>query len=387
KPFARVNGSGKHVNWSLSADGENLLEPGDDPGKNLQFLTFLVACVRAAYLYAPVLRASVAYAANDHRLGGHEAPPAIFSVFLGRQLTYVLQMIEDGQVQPKKIDETINLGISSIPKIPRDNTDRNRTSPFAFTGNKFEFRAVGSSQSVAIPVTVLNTSVSESIDFLCRKIRDKTGEGFALFEAVIAVLKEVIPTVRPILFEGDNYSDEWQKEAQKRGLLNLRTAPEALKAYALPECRKMLIESGVFSESELSARYQVEMEKYCKTLQIEGQMALEVARTSILPVAVRHLGRLGKTISSLGGKDKAGLLAGTAEKLLSMINELITCIDSLEIALGETAGLSLEEAADSNRVKVLPEMNRLRKAADALETVVDDDLWSLPKYYELLFYD
>ncbi|MDD2714950.1 MAG: glutamine synthetase III [Candidatus Wallbacteria bacterium] len=384
KPFARLNGSGKHVNWALAADGHNLLEPGENPEENLQFLTFLIAIVRGVYRYSALIRASVAFASNDHRLGGNEAPPAIISVFLGKGLSYVLDSIEQGKVSKKSVDEKINLGIRSIPKIPKDSTDRNRTSPFAFTGNKFEFRAVGSSQSISIPVTFLNTAVAESLEFMKDKISDKLARGFGQIEAVVAVLKEVIPEVRPVLFEGDGYSDEWQKEAKRRGLPNLKSTPEAMKAYQKPEFQKMFIGYGVFSHSELDARYHVEIEKYCKTVHIEGQTAMDIAKTKILPAALRYQGQLaGCIMIASKSQVQEKLLSDLAEK----INELIAVMGDLEKRLDR--GVSeedLDKKAEIYCRMVMPGLDALRKTVDELETVIDDELWPLPKYYEMLFY-
>jgi len=393
KPFDRINGSGKHINWSISADNTNLLEPGDNPSENIVFLIILTAIIKGIMEYSPLLRASIACASNDHRLGGNEAPPAIISIYLGENLTYTLNMMERGNIQKNSVDNKINLGFSAISSIPRDNTDRNRTSPFAFTGNKFEFRAVGSSQSIAIPVTMINTIVADTIDSFRIRIDKKMSEGFKLFEAVTSVVKEEIPLIRPILFEGDNYSQEWSIEAQKRKLPNLPDTPSALEAAKSPELLKILIKNRIFSSEELKSRYLVELEKYCKTIHIESQLCLEIARTKLLPAALKQQKSIAENIKLLKEIDEPESVSTkeirrVLETISECINQMIPAIDNLEIKANEAN--EKEDLAKSAWLychEVLPLMNNLRELSDLLETLIDDNIWPLPKYYELLFFD
>ncbi len=393
KPFARINGSGKHLNWSLNADGLNLLDPGDNPNENFQFLTFLVAIIWAVHQYAPLLRASIASAGNDHRLGGNEAPPAIISIFLGEQLTRILESIEKGDVSSETVQEIINIGITQIPRIPRDNTDRNRTSPFAFTGNKFEFRAVGSAQSIAIPVTVINTIVSEGLEMMNKRLSQEMERGKPLFEAVISVIKELIPEIKTILFEGDNYSEEWLKEAEKRHLPNLKTTPEALKAFVNSEFQSLFSSHNIFSHSELSARYNVELEKYCKNILIEASLTLKMTKSRIYPMASKYQTALAQQISSLKNAfEKEGPMTEKPMQYLThyskKINEMLDILSRLEKEIEKASGLEDNgECAEFLVKKVIPSMEKLRCYVDELELLTDDKLWSLPKYCELLFFD
>jgi glutamine synthetase len=287
KPFAKINGSGKHLNWSLSDNnGNNLLNPGQTPHDNIQFLVFLVATVRAVYKHADILRASVAFYANDHRLGANEAPPAIISVFLGDQLTRILCNIEKGTITKATDEEIIDLGISSLPVLSKDNSDRNRTSPFAFTGNKFEFRAVGSSQSISFPATVLNTIVAESIDYLAEKIRAKDGKN--LNQAIFEILKKEIKEIKPVLFDGDNYTEEWEKEAAKRRLPNDKTTPVALKALVTDKALNLFEKYKVLSKVELKSRYIIRLEKYIKDLEIEAKCLNSICLSQVIPAATSY---------------------------------------------------------------------------------------------------
>lgn len=393
KPFARINGSGKHLNWSLCADGLNLLDPGDNPTENFQFLTFLVAIIWAVNKYSSLLRASIASAGNDHRLGGNEAPPAIISIFLGEQLTSILKSIEEGDASKETVQEIINIGISQVPKIPRDNTDRNRTSPFAFTGDKFEFRAVGSAQSIAIPITVLNTVVSRGLDVMNKLLTEKIKQGTPLFEAVIAIIKKMLPEIKAVLFEGDNYSQEWQKEAKTRGLPNLRTTPEALRSFMQPENQSLFTDYSIFSESELTARYNVELEKYCKIILIEASLSLDLAKSRLYPIVSNNQQKLAQQVSSLqqvfGDKN---LYTGKPQKVLEnysgLINEMLDKIEQLEKKISESEKYEdLQKSADFLCEEVKPCMESLRNIVDEIELLTDDNLWTLPKYYELLFFD
>ena len=380
KPFAGVNGNGKHVNMSLgNATQGNLLEPGETPHENAQFLVFCAAVIRAVHKYAPLLRASIASASNDHRLGANEAPPAILSIFLGDQLTDVFEQIKDnGGAKSSKPSGTLNVGVDTLPPLPRHAGDRNRTSPFAFTGNKFEFRAVGSSQSIALPVTIVNTILAESLDFMASKL-----EGAEDFnEAVQTLLKEVINEHGDIIFNGDGYGEEWHAEAEKRGLPNLKTTPDALPAFLSEDSVALFEKYGVLSEPELESLYEVMLEQYLMTLNLESNLVVEMAKTIIFPAAIRYQGELAKTCASL---KEIGYEfdTDTLDKVTALVKSLQDSTAELEQVKKETGeGL---EAAEHARNKVLPAMSKVREAADALEAVVADDLWSLPTYQEMLF--
>ncbi len=289
KPFKGVNGSGKHNNWSISdSEGNNLLDPGKTPEENLQFLVFLVAILRAVYQYGDLLRASIASAGNDHRLGANEAPPAIMSVFLGERLTEILNDIKAGKEIKKTEEFIIDLGISKLPSILRDNTDRNRTSPFAFTGNKFEFRAVGSAASISLPNTVLSAAVADSLDVISNEIESELKKGTEFNAAVLNVLKKHIIETEPIRFEGNNYSKEWEEEAARRGLPNVKRTAYALDAFIAPKNVEMLLRQNVFSKEELEARYHIRLEQYVKTLDIEVDTLCDIIQTSVLPAALKY---------------------------------------------------------------------------------------------------
>jgi len=387
KPFARINGSGKHVNWSLSTDdGINLLNPGDTPHENIQFLAVLVATIKAVYKHADILRASVGSAGNDHRLGANEAPPAIISIFLGDQLYKILEDIEKGNVTAASDEEIIDLGVAQIPNLSKDNTDRNRTSPFAFTGNKFEFRAVGSSQSIALPVTILNTIAAESLDELAEKITAKGGDPKkALFE----VIKEEMKVIKPVLFNGDNYSEEWHKEAEKRGLPNLKTTPEALPALISDKCLSMFDKYKVLSPVEMKSRYNVRLEKYANDLEIEAKALINIADTMIIPSGMKYQKTLAASISSaasvLGDADVAPQ-KNILKEVSSLINKIIAGIANLKEKYEEGTAIEDEQACADyfcKTVKVL--MEEIREDIDTLELIVDDELWALPKFWEMLF--
>jgi glutamine synthetase len=378
KPFAGINGSGKHNNWSMATDdGENLLDPGTDPHANAQFLAFLIGVIRAVNTHADILRASIADAGQDHRLGANEAPPAIMSIFLGSQLEDVIAQIESGAASKSKKGGSVELGVTSLPVLPRDATDRNRTSPFAFTGNKFEFRAVGSSAPIYWPQTVLNTAVADSLKSLADEL-DKLEAGD--FDGLTAVLSEIVKGNKQVLFEGNGYSEEWHAEAARRGLPNNRTTVDALPSLTTPKAIGLFESFGVLSERELTARADINWERYVKVQNIEANTALDIAKTMILPAAVSYLGRLAAagTVST-GLNHFTGVVAGYVDTLVERIHEL------------EHAQHEAHSAADvpaEARVyvdAVIPAQNALREIADTLETVVADDLWPLPKYRELLF--
>ena len=295
KPFAGINGSGKHVNWSLSDNnGNNLLNPGKTPHDNIQFLVFLIATIRAVYKHADILRASVASYGNDHRLGANEAPPAIISVFLGEQLTQILDCIENGSVTEATNAEIIDLGLSSLPPVSKDSTDRNRTSPFAFTGNKFEFRAVGSNQSISFPAAVLNTIVAESLDYLAEEIKAQGTKNIQ--QSVMTVLRKEIGLIKPILFNGDNYTKEWEDEAARRGLPNCKATPEALKALITEKALELFEKYRVLSRVELQSRYLIYVEKYIKDLEIEVKCLNNICMSQAIPAAVNYERRLSDAI-------------------------------------------------------------------------------------------
>ncbi len=389
KPFARINGSGKHVNWSLSDDHDNnLLNPGKTPQDNISFLVFLIATVRAVYKHADILRASVATYGNDHRLGANEAPPAIISVFLGEQLTKILENIEKGTVSKATNAEIIDLGISSLPHVSKDNTDRNRTSPFAFTGNKFEFRAVGSSQNIASPALVINTIVAESLDELAEKIKAKDTKN--INQAVMDVLKSEIKSIKPVLFNGDNYSKEWAEEAARRGLPNEKTTPSALKALVTDKALALFDKYQVLSPVELKARHLIHLERYIKDLEIEAKCLHNICMTQIIPAAVTYQKTLAKAI--ILAKEAAGsgaVISGQTDllkKILDLINQIYTASKEM-MAKVETANGSHDEQKKAEMLasKVKPKMEELREHVDALENLVDDEIWPLPKFWEMLF--
>jgi glutamine synthetase len=378
KPFAGVNGSGKHNNWSMGTDtGANLLEPGATPHDNLQFLFFCTAVMQAVDKHQGLLRASVAGPGQDHRLGANEAPPAIISIFLGKELADVYHAIEKGEAGEAKPGSLLGLGSPVLPPLPMHGGDRNRTSPFAFTGNKFEFRAVGSTQSVAFPNTVLNTIVAEAVDALCDELEGALKGGATLEDALRPVLQQSWAAHKRIVFDGDGYSEEWHKEAEHtRGLLNLRTTPDALPYLVREETVEVFSKYEVLSERELESRCDVLTEQYAVSLNIEAETASSIARTLLLPAALRHLALLRE----------AGVpeLVNETERL---VVEFVSAIKALEtVNLAENQEDEPPATwAKFMRDKVIPAMNGVREVADKLERIVADDLWPLPKYSEILF--
>jgi glutamine synthetase len=376
KPFAGVNGSGKHNNWSMGTDtGHNLLDPGDTPSENLHFLFFCAAVIQAVNRHQALLRASIASAGQDHRLGANEAPPAIISIFLGAELLRAFEAIESGHSGVEEEKGFLGLGTEVLPPLPMHGGDRNRTSPFAFTGNKFEFRALGSSQSLSLPNTVLNTIVAEALDDLGGKLEAALEGGASLDEAVTEIVKASFGANKQIVFEGDNYSEDWHREAEARGLFNLRSTPDALPWLVEDQTVKVFSDYGVLSERELESRYDVYVEQYVLKVNIEAEVAATIARTMLLPAAVRHLEQL----------QAAGVEPAVAETT-TLVHELWSAIAALESANATHEGEegSLEHAAYM-RDTVLPAMEGVREVADRLERVVADDLWPLPKYSEMLF--
>jgi len=375
KPYAGVNGSGKHNNWSMGTDtGLNLLEPGDTPHENLSFLFFCAAVVQAVNRHQALLRASVANLGQDHRLGANEAPPAIISIFLGAELRKIFETIEAGEVDPHTPGSFLGLGTPVLPSLPMHGGDRNRTSPFAFTGNKFEFRALGSSMSLALPNTVLNTIVAEAIDQLADKLEAKVRAGSGLDEAVVDVVRESYAANQQVCFDGDNYAEAWHAEAEQRGLANLRTTPEALPWLVEEQTISTFERYDVLSERELESRFEVFVEQYTTRLNIEAETAASIARTMLLPAAVRHLAEL-----RAGG---IGVLVAETEGLVDELVDAIQALEQVNVAHPAEEGLEL---AKFMRDSVIPAMESVRTVADRLERVVADDLWPLPKYSEMLF--
>lgn len=386
KPFAGINGSGKHVNWSVGSSSQgNLLDPGDTPHDNAQFLVFCGAVIRAVHKYQGLLRAVVAYAGNDHRLGANEAPPAIISIFLGDQLTDVFEQIKKGGAKKSIPGGTLHVGVDVLPPLPKDAGDRNRTSPFAFTGNRFEFRAVGSDQSIAGPLVAMNTIVAESLDYCATRLEELTKGNPAKFNAALQkLLSEIIKEHGAIIFNGDNYTESWHKEAAKRGLLNLRATPDALPVLQTTPVKQLFRKYKVLSTRELESRYETYLEQYIMTAAVETNLTVEIARTMIFPAAVRYQNELASACANLKavGYD---FDTETLDSMTALVKQLQDAIGALETA----AAMPHVESALTNAKHVhdviLPAMLAVREAADALEALVADDLWPLPTYQEMLF--
>ncbi|MFO0908705.1 MAG: glutamine synthetase III [Isosphaeraceae bacterium] len=388
KPFAGVNGSGKHLNWSMSDDqGNNLLKPGDNPHDNAQFLVFLVAVLQAVYRHADLLRVAIATAANDHRLGANEAPPAIISVFLGDMLQDIVEQIEKGGAKSTKTGGTMKIGADVLPTLPRDAGDRNRTSPFAFTGNKFEFRAVGSSQSIAGPNVVLNTIVAESLDDIATTLEKAVAAGKDLNAEIQTLLQKTVTDVKTIIFNGDNYSEAWHKEAEKRGLPNRRNCVDSLPDLVSEKATKLFGKYGVLSERELHSRFEILLENYIKTINIESQLTESIALRQILPAALRYQSEVAQSIAQLkaAGAKVPAAQATLLETLSTTIEELQTATTKLEAAADEPSHGDTLSHAKHMRDKVIPAMLEVRAAGDKLEGIVAADLWPLPTYQEMLF--
>ncbi len=392
KPFTGINGSGKHNNWSMADDqGNNLLEPGTTPHENTQFLVVLTAVIRAVHKYGGLLRASVAFAGNDHRLGANEAPPAIMSIFLGDRLTEIVKGIIDGKKASDKPGKILEFGVTSLPDLPRDDSDRNRTSPFAFTGNKFEFRAVGSSQAIAWPNTVLNAMVAESLDYIATEIEKAVKGGADLNAAVEKVVRDTLKENEKILFNGDNYSQEWHNEAAKRGLPNNHNTVEALPTLIEKGTKELFSKYHILEEDELVSRYNIMLESYCKTIHLEALLTESIATTMIMPAALEYQQRLATTIV----QTKAAISGLNLSAEENMLRELCEKVAKLRMALENLEAASNEEHDNGHhdvykhalfyQQKMLPAMDRVRHAADDLETIVDDSLWPLPKFREMLY--
>jgi len=371
----------------MSTDlGENLLDPGATPHENAQFLVFCVATIRAVAKYPELLRVSVCGANNDHRLGANEAPPAIISIFLGDQLQDVIDQLEQGGAKSTKMGGFMEIGVSVLPKLPKDAGDRNRTSPFAFTGNRFEFRAVGSSQSVAGPNTVLNTIVAESLDFIATQLEAGVAGGKTLNQAIQDLVPGIIKESKKVLFNGDGYSAEWHAEAASRGLPNLKTTVDALPAIIRKDSIDVFGKYKVYSERELHSRYAILCEHYIKTINVEGRTSLMMAKTMILPAALRYQGELATIFAAA---KNVGVDIGSQTELLSklsgLIVELQSAIHTLEHAVDHHAEGDLLEHTKHSRDGILAATVGVRAAADKLEAIVADDLWPIPTYREMLF--
>ena len=385
KPFAGINGSGKHLNYSVgNADLGSLFDPGDTPHDNAQFLVFCAAAIRALHNYGAMLRATVATASNDHRLGANEAPPAIMSMYLGEQLTDVFEQIKKGKLKGSKTKGIMHIGVDTLPPLPMDPGDRNRTSPFAFTGNRFEFRAVGSAQSIAGSLVALNTMMSESLDYIATELEKATkGDVKKLNAAVQTVLQKIVKEHDAIVFNGDGYTEAWHKEAAKRGLPNLKTTPDALPVLTSKPVVDLFTKYGVLSAAELKSREEIYLEMYAKTLKTESALMVRMATTIIFPAAMRYQSELAAACANLkavGHDYKMGALEDVTAKLRG----LQASVAKLEKLMGFEAKSTHAEAKYLCD-KVLPAMNNVRGFADALEAVVADDLWSLPSYQEMLF--
>jgi len=385
KPFAGVNGSGKHVNWSIgNATQGNLLDPGTTPHENLQFLLFCGAVIRGVHRYGPLMRAAIATASNDHRLGANEAPPAIISVYLGSQLEDVFGQIRSGKLEGSAKAALMSLGVDTLPDLNKDPGDRNRTSPFAFTGNRFEFRAVGSGQSVAGPLVVLNTILADSIQWIADQLEAQLANGSPLEEAAFAVLKQTMEEHGAVVFGGDGYSAEWHRMAvEERGLENLRTSADALPVLQRPEIRELFERTGVLSPVELESRFEVYAEQYILAIEVEAKLVLRMARTQLYPAVMEFLERLTR---SLRDQQELGLAPdrSLASQVAGMNQQLISQCAALENALHAPphgAHAHLRHCADT----LLPLMQEIRSAVDSLEALVDDSLWPLPTYQEMLF--
>jgi len=385
KPFARLNGSGKHCNWSLVTDrGENLLDPGRTPHQNLRFLAFMAVCLKAVHDHADAIRFSVAAANNDLRLGANEAPPAIISVFVGELLTRIIDRIAAGVTGEDPEHFVMEIGVGRLPQLARDNTDRNRTSPFAFTGNKFEFRAVGSSANCAGPMTMLLAAVADALRVMTPRLEAKIASGTGRDQAVLDLLREVFTETAAVRFEGNGYSNDWKKEAARRGLPDLKDTPASIAALAAPERTAFLRELGIFSDRELASRFSVALERYVKTVTLEAETLVEVLSTHVIPAGEKQL-----TASSLalrGAPDGVAGLDRRVKAVAAALTEALAGCDRLKELLDGTASMHDEPALAAHLAAVMrPAMDAARDAADRLEHVVDHELWSLPKYREMLF--
>jgi glutamine synthetase len=386
KPFAGVNGSGKHVNWSIgNATQGNLLDPGKTPHANLQFLLFCAAVIRGVHCYGPLMRAAIATASNDHRLGANEAPPAIISVYLGSQLEDVYNQIKSGHLQGSAQAALMSLGVDTLPELNRDPGDRNRTSPFAFTGNRFEFRAVGSGQSVAGPLVVLNTILADSLHWISDELEGRLNSGATLEEAAFAVLKLTMDQHGAVVFGGDGYSSEWHRLAvEERGLENLRTSADALPVLERPEIRALFERQGVLTPLELESRFEVSAEQYILAIEVEARLVLRMARTQIYPAVMGYLEQLAGSLrdqEALGLPTERSLISKAAGLNLELLHKCTALEEAIDHAPHDVHG-HLRHCSDT----LMPLIGQIRAAVDGLEVIVDDDLWPLPSYGEMLFF-
>jgi len=386
KPFAGINGSGKHINWSISTNtGINLLEPGDSPQENAQFLLFLVAIIKAVDEYQDLLRVSVASAGNDHRLGANEAPPAIVSIFLGEELTNILEAIENGSVYDQKTQTEMEIGVHVLPRFPKDNTDRNRTSPFAFTGNKFEFRMLGSAFSISGPNIVFNTIIAEELSQFADILETSTNFNKTLNE----LIKNTVKNHKRIIFNGNNYSEEWVKEAEKRGLLNLKSTVDALPYFISDKNIKLFTKHGVFTETEIHSRYEILMENYCKTINIEALTMLEMVKKDIVPAVCNYMKDLCDTAiakKTLSADLNCELEKSIVSKLSSLSESLVKKYKKLEDDLLQVKNQnSLLERGRYYGNTIFPAMQELRAVADEIELLVGEKYWPYPTYGQILF--
>ncbi|MGH1462605.1 MAG: glutamine synthetase III [Neptuniibacter sp.] len=386
KPFAGVNGSGKHVNWSVGNSTQgNLLDPGNTPEENLEFLLFCGAVIRGVHLHGPLLRAVIASASNDHRLGANEAPPAILSVYLGDQLEKVFKDIQEGNLQPTECGGVMDLGLSQILTFTRDPGDRNRTSPFAFTGNRFEFRAVGSSQSVSGPLVAMNTMLADSLDWIATKLEASLSSGSDKTSAVISVLKELMDEHGNVIFGGDGYSEEWHKMAvEERGLKNIPTTADALPALQEESVIKLFESTGVLTPVELESRYEVYSEQYILSIEVEAKLVIDMATTSIYPAATAYLSELTSTIATASGVGVT-LDNSVALKVASAADAMMADVEKLTVAIAEHGFPTVEDHMKFCASEIRTLMDSIRDKADLLETLVADAAWPFPKYSEMLF--
>lgn len=387
KPFQGVNGSGKHLNWSCGTEDANLLEPGETPHENMQFLFFCSAVLRAVARHQDLLRAAVAHAGNDHRLGANEAPPAIISVFVGDQLGDIFEQIEKaGEAKTSKASGLMGLGVSTLPPLPKHAGDRNRTSPFAFTGNKWEFRALGSSQSISFPATILNTIVAESIEQMCDKLDAHLAKGTSFADALRVVLAEETREFKHIIFNGDNYTQEWVEEAERRGLLNLKSTMDALPRIVDEKNAKLFEKYEVLTHRELESRYEIYVDQYFKTINIEGETGQYMAQTMVLPAAIRYLSDLLSTAERADdvGMKSEGVLT-TARRVNDLVDQLQIKVDHLRAQNMELGGDTVFSKAEHMRANVIPALNDVRDVVDRLERLLPDDVWPFPTYRDMLF--
>jgi glutamine synthetase len=384
KPFAGINGSGKHVNFSLGNSTQgNLLLPGDTPHENAQFLVFCAAVIRSVHKFGSLLRASVASATNDHRLGANEAPPAIISIFLGDQLADVFEQIAQGGATSSKTKGSLEIGVDTLPVLPTDPGDRNRTSPFAFTGNRFEFRAPGSLQSIAGPMVTINTILAEALDHIASEIETQMSEGTEFNAAVQSVLEHIIKDHGAVVFNDDGYADDWQTEAAERGLANLKTTLDVLPELISEPSMELFGHYGVFTHREMHSRYEVALEQYILSIHVEAALTLEMANTIILPAALRYQTELALNLSSLSALGRE-LDTAILDEVSALLGELRAGIITLRSEMDHDADTE-EKHAEHAQKSLLPAMESIRAAADSLEGLVADDLWPLPTYQEMLF--